>query len=139
MINIYIQNKEKCILGFTFHLFEGEHYRIDYDKYSDSVEMEQYLKTSKGDILGINIERFISFCDQNLTSKTILITEAFSDIRKATSWRANNRDQYEKFISFVLRAESKLIDIVNSQQGENKVKAIMMCKMIIDFAKSESE
>jgi len=137
MIHIYIHNKEKNVLGFTFHLFEGEKYVVDFDTYEDTIRMDRYLQDSKGDVLGINLERFIGFCDSNMKSETVLIQEAISDLRKGTSWRAKNRAEYKKFLNFVIRADSKLIDLVNSQEGENRHKAFMMYKMLMEFVKSE--
>lgn len=137
MIHIYINNKEKKVLGFTFHLFEGEKYVIDYGVYKDHVEMERYLESSKGDVLGINLERFINFCSKNMESKTVLIKEAISDLKKGTNWRSRNRDEYKKFINFVIRADSKMIDLVNSQENENRHKAFMMYKMLTEFVRSE--
>lgn len=137
MIKVYINNQEKKILGFTFYLFEGDKFVIDYDKYNCIVDMERYLRDSKGDILGINIERYVSFCECKMKSKTILIEEALNDLKKATKWRANNREKYNDFLSLIKRGENKMKDLVNSQEKENKKKALMMYCMIIDFVNNE--
>ena len=72
-----------------------------------------------------------------MKSDTILIDEAINDMRKATKWRASNKHEYKKFLNFVIRADSKLVDLVNSQEGVNRQKAFMMYKMLTEFVKSE--
>lgn len=138
MINLYLYSKRKNILGFTFHLFEREQYVIDHDSYKDVVEMDRYFESSKGDIIGINLEKFIAYCESNINSPSVLIKEAASDLKKATRWRAKNKHEYEKFLKFVIRADSKMMDLVNGQSSEEcKIKAYMMYKMLTDFVKEE--
>jgi len=137
MIKLYLYNEKKSILGFVFYLFEGNQFVMDHDTYKDKVEMKRYFEASKCDIVGINMERFIAFCESNMGSKTVLIEEALSDLKKGTRWRAKNKYEYKKFLNFVLRAESKMMDLVNSQEGENLKKSYMMYKLLIDFAKEE--
>lgn len=137
MINLYLYNKEKNILGFTFHLFEGEKYVIDHDSYKDSVEMSRYFESSKCDILGINLERFISFSERNITSKTILIEESISDLQKAVKWRSKNKYEYNKFLDLIIRGESKLMTLVHALHSEEQVRAYAMYKILTDFVKEE--
>lgn len=138
MIHLYLRSENKKILGFTFHLFEGEKYVVDHDFYKDVVEMDRYFESSKCDIIGINLERFISFCAENINSTTVLVDEALTDLRKATKWRAKHKDEYEKFLNFITRADSKMMDLVNAQATEeSKIKSYMMYKMLTDFVKTE--
>lgn len=137
MINLYVYNEEKKILGFTFYLFGHQEYVVDYDKYPDVVDMNRYFEGAKGDIVGINLEKFISFCNSNAKGRTVLIDEAISDLKKATKWRAKNREEYKKFLNLVIRGENKLIDLVNAQEGDDKIKAFMMYKVLTNFIKEE--
>lgn len=140
MINVYINNKERNLLGFTFYLFDNSQFVMDYDKYDNYSDLERYLKESKGDILGINMEKYVRFCEENAGENiTILIKESVSDLKKALSWRAKHRDKYNEFINLAKRGESKLKELVNSQSGENKKKALMMYCMIMDFINNESD
>ncbi len=139
MITLYVCSRRKSVLGFTFHLFEGEKYIVDHDFYKDNVEMDRYFESAKGDIIGINLERFISYCEENSNGKTVLVEEAITDLRKATRWRARHKSEYKKFLKFVLRADSKMTDLVNGQGSEeSKIKAYMMYKMLTDFVKEET-
>ena len=139
MINTYIYNKEKRVLGFTFYLFENEQFVIDYDTYKSSLDMDIYYRTSKSDVLGINLERFIRYCKDNIGTSTILIEEAVSDLNKGTRWRVKNKEKYKEFLEFVIRAKTKMRDLVNGTDGDEKIRAYMMYKIMIDFAKKELE
>ena len=137
MINVYINNEEKKLLGFTFYLFGSDEFCMDYDKYDSAVDMNRYLITSKSDILGINIERFIEYCRNNAEAKTVLIDEAIHDLEKATLWRSKNRAKYKDFLSLTKRGDNKLKALVNTLQGEEKKIALMMYLTIKQFIESE--
>lgn len=139
MINTYIYNKEKKVLGFTFFLFENEKFVIDYDVYESVLDMDIYYRTSKSDVLGINLERFIRYCNDSVESSTILIQEATEELNKATRWRTKNKEKYPEFLEFIIRAKTKMRDLVNSTDGVERQKAYMMYKIMIDFAKKELE
>jgi hypothetical protein len=139
MINTYIYNKEKKVLGFTFFLFENDQFVIDYDTYDSVVDMDVYYRTSKSDVLGINIERFIRYCNDSIDSDTILIQEATNDLNKATRWRVKHKEKYKDFLELVIRAKTKMRDLVNSTDGVERQRAYMMYKIMIDFAKKELE
>jgi len=138
MINIYIHNEEKKELGFAFYLFGLDQYKIDYDLYDSSFKMNEYLQSSKGDILGINIERFLNFCRERIINSTFLISEAIDKINKATQWRISHKHEYEKFLNLVVRGKHMFKDLVNAfDDGEDKVRAIMMYEIMIQFVEKE--
>jgi len=138
MINVCIYNEKKKELGFTFYLFGNEQYVIDYDKYKSSFDMKEYLEQSKADILGINIERFVTHCNLYISNPTFLAEEATENLAKATRWRANNRGDHKKFLNLVLRGRSMFNDLVNAfDEGDRKVRALMMCEMIMKFVEDE--
>jgi len=139
MITTYIYNKEKNTLGFIFYLFENNQFVNDYDVYRSSVDMDVYFRTSKSDILGINLERFIKYCNDSIDSDTILIQEATIMLNKATLWRVKNKEKYKDFLELVIRAKTKMRDLVNATDGQERVEAYMMYKVMIDFTKKELE
>lgn len=137
MINTYIYNKEKKTLGFIFYLFENNQFVNDYDTYESVVDMDVYYKTSKSDILGINLERFIRYCNDSIDSDTILIKEATEMLNKAALWRSKHREKYKDFLEMMLRAKTRMRDLVNATDGPERIKAYMMYKVMIDFIKME--
>lgn len=139
MITTYIYNKEKNTLGFIFYLFENNQFVNDYDVYRSSVDMDVYFRTSKSDILGINLERFIRYCNDSIDSDTILIQEATNMLNKATLWRTKNKEKYKDFLELVIRAKTKMRDLVNATDGQERTRSYMMYKVMIDFAKKELE
>jgi len=137
MINTYIYNKEKKTLGFIFYLFENNQFVNDYDTYESVVDMDVYYRTSKSDILGINLERFISYCNDSIDSDTILIKEATEMLNKAALWRSKHREKYKDFLEMMLRAKTRMRDLVNATDGPERIKAYMMYKVMLDFIKME--
>ena len=137
MINTYIYNKEKKTLGFIFYLFENNQFVNDYDTYESVVDMDVYYKTSKSDILGINLERFIRYCNDSIDSDTILIQEATEMLNKAALWRSKHREKYKDFLEMMLRAKTRMRDLVNATDGPERIKAYMMYKVMLDFIKME--
>ena len=138
MINIAVNDKESKVLGFAFYLFGRQEYVFDYDNYETEFEMTNYFISSKSDILGINLERFVNFCREGLPAKTILIEESIEKLNKATKWRVKNKDKYKEFLNLVLRGRSLMKDLVHAQvENDKKVKAIMMYKIITNFVEDE--
>jgi len=138
MINIAVNDKDSKVLGFAFYLFGRQEYVYDYDNYETEFEMANHLISSKSDILGINIERFVRICSEGLPAKTILIEESIEKLRKATKWRVKNKDKYKEFLNLVLRGRSLMKDLVHAQvEHDKKVKAIMMYKIIMNFVEDE--
>jgi len=137
MFEIYIQDYKKFRLGFTFYLFENSKFVIDYSEYATKTDMDWYLRTSKSDILGLNLDKFIIFCDKSAVNKTVLIEEAIVKLRKAAGWRVKNKGKYIEFVEMVDRGKSLLYDLVNAQDKESKGKAMVMCLMITSFIQKE--
>jgi len=138
MINIAVNDKESKVLGFAFYLFGRQEYVYDYDNYETEFEMINYLISSKSDILGIKLERFVRICSEGLPAKTILIEESVTNLYKATKWRVKNKTEYKKFLNLVLRGRSMMKDLVDAQtEHDKKIKAIMMYKIIINFVEDE--
>lgn len=137
MFEIYIYDLKKKKLGFTFHLFENNRFVIDYSEHTTVTDLEYYLQDSKSDVIGLNLDKFVIFCDSNIHSKTILIEESISKLRKASTWRVKNKDKYVEFINLVARGSNLLYDLVNAQEKENKGKAKIMCLMMMSFIEKE--
>lgn len=137
MIKTYIYNKEKKTLGFIFYLFENNQFVNDYDTYESVVDMDVYYRTSKSDILGINLERFIRYCNDSIDSDTILIQEATEMLNKAALWRSKHREKYKEFLEMMIRAKTRMRDLVNATDGPERIRAYMMYKVMIDFVKDE--
>jgi len=137
MINTYIYNKEKKTLGFIFYLFENNQFVNDYDTYESVADMDVYYRTSKSDILGINLERFIRYCNDSIDLDTILIQEATEMLNKAALWRSKHREKYKEFLEMMIRAKTRMRDLVNATDGPERIRAYMMYKVMIDFVKDE--
>ncbi len=137
MINVYIEDKKNNVLGFNFYLFGSDKFVTDYDKYKDFVDMNNYLETSKSDILGINIESFLIYCEKNMMNTTHLIEESIRKLKRLNEWRVRHRYEYYRFLEFVIKGKSMFKDLVNTVNKDKKTKAIMMYYIIIDFAEKE--
>ncbi len=137
MINTYLYDPKNKKLGFTFCLFENRQFINDYDSYASLVDMNVYFKRAKSDVIGINMEKFISYCEENILSSTALIDELLSNLKKACRWRVDNKEKYINFIELVLRGEKFMIDIINSLPKDVFVEALMMYKVIINFCLDE--
>ena len=139
MVTLHIYDTKKNVLGFTFHLFEREQFVIDYQKHKTTSMMKYYLQDSKSDVLGINIEKFLCFCRESLSSSTILIDESISEMNDLCAWRIENKEYFIPFLEKVKSKFSLLKVIVSGLQGADRDKGIMMIKMIKDFVDIEIE
>ena len=135
MFKIYIKDNDKKVLGFCYHLFESMKFNYDYNKYDTVTDLEFYLMVSKSDVLGLNIDKFVVFCEQHINTKTILIEEAIEKLKKASLWRIKNKDKYAEFINLVHRGGDLFKTLVSAVNDDGK--AEIMCLMILEFVNSE--